>query len=782
MSSNDLTNIVKKMLEDTPATFLDVDMTWNLPNELMISNQLLILMMAKIASIPIISNTDKIYTSLNSAPVSSIEEINKQFNLLQIIAQKYCVQQFTLGQLTHNLFDDIINNSIELSNDKIVESFMNIIGTPKFENQKGGNKSLLSLVNFLLILFVIINTNSADMIVYKSNIDDKKQITEYLELDKNTFIEKDFVKSRPVKIEYALRKYDEKIEMQQKTLSGSIMALFKKIVTSDEKMQEYITNFNKRSINISDSFEKACTTLMIESYDQHIFKNWNNMDSASDTTRKIKELNEIVHAANEDMVEGIPGKMANVLMTTATSLMSGDFIAPASLLVDYGFDAVSKLKTIKDTNKEIKQVLKEKEETGLVSQLTGEEKVLLHEGLFEDARYSCSSSFNLQIHYEDGMLSLEGDKVDYKWMMILINSLQENIDMRNATIVADNTIDEKSKEISFNLLKSLQERFNVLKEVIRSLSYIINYGVYGSLTKKIRHPSEESLDMIKVYFDEQLNYLNSLLDNLQKLFPEEEKKISRNLKLVEEKKRLQEAENELTIAADTLNNLQRSFEAQRISLYLDSIWVYFNSTTSSYIDFGIKTLGLASEKAEIIASSATELVMSGPLGVIKGFGDKLSDLLVHLLTTTGGLVLAGTGMLALFVLFTGPVFTFIYAGKKFIYFVVNGVIFVYEVIKTTLGYGLKPVATFVLTGDKDKEQQIIYTEEGEKVENVENYNKFLAGREEGEIYNPTTKYGGEKKKKRQTKKKQTNKKTKKNKRNKKKHTKRKNNKKTKVRR
>lgn len=768
MSSNDLTNIVKKMLEGAPATFLDVDMTWNLPNELIISNQMLILMMSKICSIPILPNTDVIYNSLNVTPDSAIQDLNAQFNTLQLLSQKYCVQQFTLGTITHQLFDDMIDNSIEISNGEI-NNFMNIIGTPKFETQTGGSNSVLTIVNFLFILLLLVSTNTADIVVFDKETADKTQITQYLNLN---IIEKDFAKSKPVNMELALKAYDDSKKAQRESLLGLITSLVKKIPTFSEKIQEYISKFNKRSINISDSFEKACTTLMIKSYENHVFKNWNDVDDIYETKRKLKELNEIVHVANEEMMEGVAGKMTNILTTATTSLMSGDFVAPASLLVDYGIDLWDKLKIIKATDKQIEDVLKE-EKNGSTA-LTGQEKMRVHEGLFEEAKFYCSFSFNLQVHYENDVLNVEGDKVDYMWMVNLIKSLQENIDMQTARITSDVTMDEKTKEVSLNLLESLEQRFDVLKTIIQTLSGVVNYGTYASLTKKIRHPTDETLDSVISYFDEQLSYLNNLLDNLQKQFPKQEEIIQQNFELTEEKNRLRQLENEVTRFADMANNLQKEFESERIMMNMDATLKYFKTSARSYIDFGVKTVGLASEGVEKMSSSILKLLMSPPLGMAKSLGDVLLDLLMHLLLTPGGLVLAGTGMLVLFVFFKGPLFSFIHGGKRFIYFVINGVIFVYQAIKTTFGYVLRPVATFVLPQDVTPQQGMIQQENNNALALMDQV------REEGEASNPN---GGRKYKKRQpkkTKKKQTNKKkTKRNKRQKHKHTKRKSNKKTK---
>jgi hypothetical protein len=778
MSTNDFKNIIKNMLEGVPATFLDVDMTWNLPNELIISNQLLLLTMAKISSIPILPNTDIIYNDLNSSAVKEIQNLNEQLNTLQILAQKYCVQQFTLGSLTHQLFDDIITNAVEISNSKDINDFMNFVSVNKFNNiQSGGSIPFYTLINYLFLLILLLSTSGGNEITFDKSLVEKSQLTQFIELDKETFLEKDVAKSKPINMELSLKVYDESKEKQKNTLIGKILSLIKQIPNANEKMEEYISNFNQRAMNFSDSCEKTCVELMIKSYENDIFKNWNNMDTIDETKRKIKELKDVVHKTNSQMIEGIPGKMTNVLTTAATSFMTGDFVAPTSILVDYGIDLWDQLKTIKQGNKEIKEVLKETEKKQLSSALTAEEKLYIHEGLFGEAKFYCSFSFNLQLQYQNNMLNVEGDKVDYMWMIKLIQSLQENIDFQNTSISANVNMDQKNKEITSKLLESLHERFDILKTLIQSLSSIVSFGVYASLNKKIKYPTEETLDNISSYFDEQLRYLNELLDNLKKQFPKQEQLIQQRREIVEEQFRLQKMENELTNFTNNAINLQKQFEANQIVTNLMETAKAFVTTYSGYIDFGVKTMDFASQSVEKLASSSTEFIMSGPLGIVKGLGSSFSDLLVHLLTTPGGLTLAGTGMLVLFVFFKGPIFTFIHGGKKFIYFVYNGVVFVFQVIGTSFGYALKSISTFVIQKDST-----IYTEEGELVEDIENYKKFLSGKEEGELYNPQTRYTGGTRRKRKTKKNKRNmkKKTHRNKKYKLKLTKRKKNNKTKT--
>lgn len=777
MSTNDFKNIIKNMLEGVPATFLDVDMTWNLPNELIISNQLLLLTMAKISSIPILPNTDKIYNDLKSTPVKEIQDLNEQLNTLQILAQKYCVQQFTLGSLTHQLFDDVINNALEISDSKDINDFMNFVSINKFDNiQTGGNSRNSILINYLFVLILLLTSAGGDEIIFDKSIAEKTQATQIVEFDKDMFIEKDVSRSKPINMELSLRAYDKSKEKQKETLIGKITSLIKQIPTGDEKMEEYVINFNQRSMNFSDSCEKTCVELMTKSYENHIFKNWNDIDTIEITKRKLKELNEVVHKTNAEMLEGIPGKMTNVLTTAATSLMTGDIVAPTSLIVDYGVDLWEKLKTIKQSNKQIKEVLKETEQKQESTALTAQEKLYIHEELFGEAKFYCSFSFNLQLQYQNNILNVEGDKVDYMWMVKLVQSLQENIEIRNASIAANVNMDDKNKEISYQLLESLQQRFDILKTLIQSLSVIVSYGVYESLNKKIKYPTEETLNNISLYFDEQLKFLNQLLDNLNKQFPKREQMLQQKRELIEEQIRLQNMENELTNFTNIASNLQKQFEANQLYTNLMESAKAFITTYTGYLDFGLKTMDFASESFERLASSSTEFIMSGPLGIVKGVGSSFSDLLVHLLTTPGGLALAGTGMLVLFVVLKGPIFIFIHGGKKFVYFVYNGVVFVFQVIGTSFGYALKSIATFVV-----KKDSAVYTEEGELVTDVENYKRFLSGREEGEIYNPENTYrGGRRKRKTKKNKRNMKKKSQKNKKQKTKLTKRKKYNKTKV--
>lgn len=776
MADSNFKEVIKKITSGTPVTFLkDLDMTWNMPNLLLNSNNMLIASLAKTTTIPIIPNTEEIYNSMNMPPVNKIENINSQLNLLHILVQKYCVQQFTLGSLAHEILDNMIDSAYEIENIREINSFMDFIGNVVPDVQKGGSLNPIYILNCILIMILLLSTTSSasqveplhDLsIVKQTNIINMGT----LELDGDAFkkaiLDRDFSRSNSVNLGMALTVYDKQLQREKQTIMGKLMSLISSIPTANERLNEYIDTFNERSRVFSNDCEKQCLDIMIKSYENKVFENLKDIDDVATTEEKLRDLNDIQQKITANAPREILGAAFEAASTSVASVLTQDYGTPIALWLNLPYTVYDKLSSVSSIQKEKKDTLNSVKKM----QLTAEQKLEMNDKLFGFSKFYCQNSFNLKIQNLDNNITVIGDKIDYIWIVKLIDTLKKNIDLQDAQIEANPLLSEEQKRVTSQILQNIYERFNVLRTIVDTMSnMIVNYGTYSSLTKEVVSPTTKSLDNIQTYFDDQLKYLNTLLDKLYEKkcsIPGEEldiRCIEIERKRLEEKtetqKRqiyIQKIQNELTLLENVAVNEQRQFDANLTKTNIEAAWIFYKTQMQSYIDFGINALVMSQTSIKGITREATKVVASPIAGILEGALGSLLDVAgtyVRLLLTTPG----GLSLFAILILISGVTgggflfITFKWLGKKMVAICVGPFMFLYEVLKTRSGYIMRPVTSFVI--DQEKQIEPIKDERGIIVTDMDNYNRFLQQQEEGEEYNPDMKYGGKPKRRiKQTKK------------------------------
>lgn len=804
MATNNLKELINKISHGVPSTFLkDLDMTWNMPNLLVNSNNMLVVTLAKTTTLPIIQNTDDIYSSLNVSPITEMHNINDQLNLLHVLIQKYCVQQFTIGSLTHSLIDDIIDNFDEITDQRDIDALMNYVGNVMQKGgnitHKGGAVSLTVLINCIFIMILLLETSATGTNI--ETYDDLSLVTSSnivnmgtLQLDNDAFkkavVDRNFSRSKSVNIEMALSVYDKKVEQEKNTIIGKLKSLISTIPGASDKLNDYINNFNEKSRMFSSDCEKQCVDIMIKSYENKVFENLRQIDDIATTEEKIKDLNSI----QQQITSNAPREIFDAAMAAASSsvasVLTQDYGTPAALWLNLPYTVYNKLSTVSSIEKEKKDTL----ESAKRLVLTAEEKMEYNDKLFGFSKFYCQNSFNLKLDMQDGNINVIGDKIDYIWIIKLIDTLNKNIALQDAEIEASTTIDPETKKASSQILQNISDRLGVLRTIVDAVSnMIVNYGVYSSLTKEVNPPTSRSLDNIKSYFDEQLSYLNTLLDKLyekqcsmsgedsdSRCLEIQERKLQEKRQLQEKKFYVQKIQNELASLEAFAENQQREFNANLTKTNLDALWIASRTQIQSYVDFGLNALIMGQTSVKRISREATKIVASPIAGILEGALGSILDVagacVKMLLTTPGGLSLFAILILILGITGGGWLFiTFKWLGRKIIAICVGPFVFLYEAIKTGSGYILRPVSTFVVANEERMtESALVPTNVPLDIDidiDIDNYNRFLQQQEEGEEYNPAKTYGGKIKRKRRTKKnKNINKKT-----HKKKHLKKKKN-------
>ena len=319
----------------------------------------------------------------------------------------------------------------------------------------------------------------------------------------------------------------------------------------------------------------------------------------------------------------------------ATISLTGDIVSPYMYVIDAGTDLWGLLSSV---DKQIENV--NKKLTTFSSKtykvLSKEEKNKLNEQLYIFSKFYCANTFNLQLVFKNNKLTIEGDKIDYTWMIDLIKVIDSNIDMQIIHIGKSVETDEEMKENTIKSLLSTKQRFGVLKKVIQNLYDLISYSMNSNLSKKKRNPTQRSLDLIKEFFHNKLSELSELLIQLKQRFPQKEEQLQRSRDNLINLYGLQQIEQELIRIGNAMENQQKEFESRQTVENMESYWKYKKTLYKGYFRFLNNHTEFVGENFEEIIQNFIVTVGKGPLGAVKGVGDLGSKLVWYMVSGPGG--------------------------------------------------------------------------------------------------------------------------------------------------
>ena len=157
---NNFKQFVNSLKGNSTSTHLDLDVTWNIPNLLLNSNELLLILLTKTTMIPFIQDytTTANDLGLTNEQASSIQESNELVLVLHKMIQQYCIQQFAFGSMMKSQMDNIIMSSPEIQDVQSVDDLLNYIQNFKsIQSQNGGFDLPKQTLTFManMILFII---------------------------------------------------------------------------------------------------------------------------------------------------------------------------------------------------------------------------------------------------------------------------------------------------------------------------------------------------------------------------------------------------------------------------------------------------------------------------------------------------------------------------------------------------------------------------------------------------------------------------------------------------
>jgi hypothetical protein len=744
MNNNIFSNFVKGLTGNSNTTHLDLDVTWDIPNLLLNSNELLLIMLTKLSIIPFIDDFTKINSELglSSEQAESIQESNVILLQLQKAVKQYCIQQFVLGSIMKSEMDKVILTAPEIQDVKSIDDLITYM--ENFNGaQSGGSPDIsLNMIAILIILTILslpsfanidIGKDSSGMqlVLNKNNLIqpyNSQMVSISLEDFSQTISESPLIKSRSqTSVNKMVVKYDQKYESSKNQLITIFLSKFTTPQTGIQLLQSIIDKFNTESLGFSQGVENSCWDLMDKANDNSVFSHYMSFDSIDETIQKIEDIEESVKAHNSNIQEQFVGSsVGTVVSAVGTAIMTNDPIAALTAAAPYIaslgsslFDSLTNTKKITEETKKVLEV--EKTNNAISTQLTTQQKIDLENNIYHFSKIYCSNGYNLQLDLQGTSIQVIGDKIDYNLLLNIIALLENNLDLK----ITNASLEKDVNKVTINMLISLQQRLQVLKAITHKLYGIVNFSLQTHISRIERAATPDSLETLEIYFDKQITELKNMLTSLNKEFPKREQQLQEETSLFMAESFIKKAEDELKLQqteADAESQQRQNEIAQRIAEMkaenVSAVWKATQTIAHSYIDLALNGTTFVGEGLGNFTKVIGDTAFKIPLGVTKSFLEFINSVLWLLATNPSGWLVLGGGFVALSFWF-GSMMGFITIFKKgsklFVTIIYGGIMFVYELIKTPFGYIYRKKDVIAISKEASQPLQITNTAENIRV-------------------------------------------------------------------
>jgi hypothetical protein len=719
---NNFKKFVDSLKGNSTSTHLDLDATWDIPNLLLNSNELLLIVLTKTTMIPFIEDYTKINNDLDltEEQASSIQESNEMLLTLHNLIQKYCIQQFVLGSIMKREMDNIILSCPEIEDVQSIDDLMNYIANFKeIQSQNGGlniTTSFLTLIGKLILFTFLITSltkSESDFITFKKISDNKNQLVlngnnliqtfnpEIVDVSLEDFSqslqEKSYIKTkRPTSVNNMMVKYDKDIEKQKTQVVNQFLSFFSTPQSGIELLNDIIDKFNSDSTVFSQGAEGICLELMDKANEKGVFSNFMDFDTQAETEQKIEDAEMAVKKQNSEAKEQtINNALAPVVASVATFAFTGDYAEALNQAAPYiaslGSSLYDSLINTKNIEEQKKEIIAKSQPTSTA--LTPSQKIELENKIYHFSKVYCSYGYNLQLQLDENGSNIDviGDKIEYNWILNVITLLENNIDfkIKKASIIVDNTFE-------LNALVSLKQRVQVLKAITNKLYHIVNFSMQAQISKLNNAPTAESLKNMELYFNNQLKDLLDMLESAKKEFPKREQELKQETILFESEKKLNEMDDalklqktEADIASQQRENERNQLISEMKAQNVSASWIATKTIFQSYIDLAANATLFTGESAGDLVEALGKAGLKVPLGAVNSILDFINNVLWSLVTNPSGWLLLGSGLIVLtFWLggIIGVIRIFKKSGEIFVTIIYGSIMFVYKLIKTPFGW------------------------------------------------------------------------------------------------
>jgi hypothetical protein len=725
-TQSNVDKILEQLKQSGTATHIEnIDFTWDIINQSVITNEMLTFLLVKTSCLPIVPDftvptvVEKLNITNEEAKI--IQNFNSQLIHVHGLLQKLIITEYVSSSIVKEMIDDEIEALPQSDMSYLLDFIKNYQENKSNTQQKGGQPWMLFRILLTIIVTAcvgIANTNlqlvdpesktySSSVAVYTPD-----QFTEELQSQPRST-------SGPIEISGIIAAYDRQSEqaLQQFIPKLTQFLQLTKRQNGLEVLQDFTTDYNRRSDAISREIESRCLELMVKAKENGIFSEWTDIDTIEDTERKIQQLSDAtetqINTISEDISKDLTG-IASTAATTAATVVTGTLVENplttaitfSSYISSLGVNLYNYISVTNSLVKEKKQLLEKQKTVVQQAQSVGaitsrEEKQSFELKIYEFASLYCSAGYNLKIKATANTIQVYGDKVPYVAMINLINALNDNLQLQITKSMSS------SSRITISALISLQQRLNVLKQITEMIGHVVNRSAKLRIITTNDFPDANSVEDVKLFFNNQLSQLENLLVQLGQTFPQREQKMDTDIQILEEEKRLAEKGIEIKLLEEDLKDIEQNETAiitqRKTDRFIRDGQNAFNATsaiTTSWLDIGLSGMQGTASYIGQFTGSLVDIVSAGPLSILDSGFKVLSKILYRIFTEPSLYILLVCGLLAIEITVggvRGRIRIFFNAAKQLIITIVIGpFILVYRGIKTPFGWVFRQISTLFM--------------------------------------------------------------------------------------
>ena len=707
--------------------------------------------------------------SLSSPPLEQddkLDIINLNMNLLNIqkIIQVYCVQQYSLLSFSSNIIYKLIKelfeqdtHNIDISDEltKLINKIKGI--NPEIQPQSGGSveTKYTTIIFKLLFLLLFVIPASSSFESEERTVDVLNLNRKIMQPTSNTDIttlpppaprqamggviefgvnpvnnnaeyimaKKSYTINIPTDNMMAI--YDEDVKEKYSGLFNSIKEILydKDYTTAEDEIKKIVLDVNDELRKFSTNVTDNCFELMKMTSDNGIFLNLKSLDDLDFTQVKINQARQFVkNELSQTKQQALESGSEAIVDISKAKLGEGisKLGKAGSYLLKY---LLTNEKQV--TEQAERQVLMEDEGQTITAsndnqvvtytkqdmaiksanEKSTEKRLDLESSLYSEAKLYCSNGYNLQLRYKNNELGVIGDKVEYSFLIKLINLLDKNIEYQ--TFILNNkiksteytSVDDKIKQsdaIKNNILTSLSQRLNILKTITENIADLVNFSIYSHISKLEENPTPNSLGEVKEYFDTQIIKLKELLKLLNEYFPLKTQMIDEQNKIASEESKIERRKQDILDTESQEKSVIKQREADRHAFDTQSSLNATSTYVKTLINVGTTSIQLAGEGVSELSGSAVSAAMKIPLTVAEKAADDVfkfgNNLLYKIFTNPSGWIAVSIPMICFFIYMkhlTKNIKFFLWDRNPFVMILYGGYVFIYQLIAIPSGYILK---------------------------------------------------------------------------------------------
>ena len=701
----------------------NIDITWGLMNESVISIQMLLFLFLKVSCLPLVPDfTDPALVEklgITNEQAKNVQGFNSELIYTHGLLQKYILNQYSTASVCKNLLDEQIDNLPQADMSQLL-NFLQNYKDVKSEGMQTGGMNLWKIAGAVTSIAGLWSGSLDKSTSMRNNTQEVTTTTPSFPTVYQVAHEDPSIRVFSTGV---ISKKPEEITAQFKNISESITSgNLSGIIQSYDESQSGITqifaelgrdrtirllnDFNSKFSRVSKGATDTCIDLMSQMYQAGIFDNWRYSNSELEIIEQIYDAQNKFRQQQDDNVNNEEeGGEESTCEWSKDSPVNDDIPSMS--------------------NEKPSQQLTKKQPQDFYDEET---KLKFADDLRQVSQLYCINGFRVTIKLtDDNQIQIIGDKVPYHFMAESIDSLQYNLKIAMSKMTRD------PRNIAYLLLDSLNQRLVILKTILTKIGEF-NIATLSLFDRENRiSASPESLNLVEGHLQTQLKEFNELFDKLQESFPKASEEIDTRTKLemdmIKLKGKQEKAAHDLNMENIkqeniTQTNQQTEMDAQqaikegvkerstnRTVSEMNSIYKAFSAFTTAFKIIALNsTEGLfqgASEYTQTAAREFTNLVGSPFLGIIDGLTGLSGKALWKLLfSPIGWIILVCVIIIACISIggTVGSVRMFVDGSKRFIAVVFGPLVFLYRIIKTPCGYIVKLVGTFY-NGNQGQSQQ-----------------------------------------------------------------------------